>query len=85
MNHNSRIKVDSGKDNRLSYKGNKTAISLGKQRNSRSCPNGSSIARWRSVPEWRRCGSHLLIRPCERKRASEMVFRVFQGPRTSVD
>jgi hypothetical protein len=83
MNHNSRMKVDSGKGDRLSYKGNETAISLGKRRNSGSCPNESSVAS--SVPEWRRCGSHLLIRPCERKGASEMGFRVFRGPRTGVD
>jgi hypothetical protein len=85
MNRTGCMKVDSGKGNRLSYKGNETAISLGKRRNSGSCPNESSVARWRSVPEWRRCGSHLLIRPCERKGASEMGFRVFRGPRTGVD
>jgi hypothetical protein len=43
------------------------------------------VARWRSVPEWRRCGSYLLIRPREQKRASELVFRVFRGLRTGVD
>jgi hypothetical protein len=50
MNHNSRMKVDSGKGDRLSYEGNETAISLGKRRNSGSCPNESSVERWRSVP-----------------------------------
>jgi hypothetical protein len=85
MNRTSCIKVDSSKGNRLLYKGNETAISLGKQRNSGSCPNESSVARWRSVPEWCCCGSYLLIKPCKRKGASEIGFKVFQGFRTNLD
>jgi hypothetical protein len=43
MNHNSCIKVNSGKGDCLLYKGNETVISLKKQRNSGSCLNKSSV------------------------------------------